>query len=77
MSGWIEIVIGKLLSDHEFRAGFLRDPHRALQGLLPPDTRLTHADTASLGELVTPFHQVRTTNRVEAADAQSDGPLAE
>jgi hypothetical protein len=73
MSSWIEIVIGKLLTDHEFRARFLRDPHRAIQTLMPPDSRPTHADTASIAELVNPFQQFHTANRVHAADARSDG----
>jgi hypothetical protein len=77
MSGWIEIVIGRLLVDDEFRAGFLRDPHRALEGLLASDTRSTHTDTASLAELVNAFHQVPTPSRLETADTQSNSPLAE
>ena len=77
MNGWIEIVIRRLLSDDEFRAGFLRDPHRAIEEIVTPDPRLTHADTAPLADLVTPWKPGRTADRLTAADMQPDNSLAE
>ena len=44
----IELVIGKLVTDEEFRATFLRDPHRALAELLERGTHLSHAEIAAL-----------------------------
>ena len=77
MNRWIEIVIGRLLSDDEFRAAFLRDPHRALSGLGTPDPRVTQADTASFADFVAPWRSGRSADRFAAADTQPDNPLAE
>ena len=44
----IEIVIGRLVTDEEFRDTFLSDPHRALGELLERGTHLTHAEIAAL-----------------------------
>jgi hypothetical protein len=44
----IEIVIGRLLTDEEFRETFLSNPHRALGDLLERGTQLTHAEIAAL-----------------------------
>jgi hypothetical protein len=44
----IEMVIGRLLTDEEFRETFLSDPHRALAELLERGTHLTHAEIAAL-----------------------------
>jgi hypothetical protein len=45
---YIEIVIGRLLTDEEFRAQFTSDPHQALAGLLERGTHLTHTEIAAL-----------------------------
>jgi hypothetical protein len=42
------MVIGRLVTDEEFRATFLRDPHEALAQLLERGTHLTHAEIAAL-----------------------------
>ena len=44
----IESVIGKLVTDEEFRNTFLVDPHKALSELLERGTHLTHAEIAAL-----------------------------
>ena len=44
----IEMVIGRLVTDEEFRDTFLSDPHRALGELLERGTHLTHAEIAAL-----------------------------
>ena len=44
----IEMVIGRLVTDEEFRETFLDDPHRALGDLLERGTPLTHAEIAAL-----------------------------
>ncbi len=44
----IETVIGRLVTDEEFRTTFLIDPHRALGELLERGTHLTHAEIAAL-----------------------------
>ena len=44
----IETVIGRLVTDEEFRTTFLSDPHRALGELLERGTHLTHAEIAAL-----------------------------
>ena len=42
------MVIGRLVTDEEFRETFLSDPHRALGELLERGTHLTHAEIAAL-----------------------------
>jgi hypothetical protein len=44
----IEIVVGRLVTDDEFRERFLRDPHRVLAALLDSGTHLTHVEIAAL-----------------------------
>lgn len=44
----IEMVIGRLVTDEEFRAAFLTDPQIALGELLERGTHLTHAEIAAL-----------------------------
>lgn len=44
----IEIVIGRLVTDEEFRETFLSDPHKALGDLLERGTHLTQAEIAAL-----------------------------
>lgn len=44
----IEIVIGRLVTDEDFRSTFLRDPHQALGELLERGTHLSHAEIAAL-----------------------------
>lgn len=44
----IEIVIGRLLTDEEFRGTFLSNPLRALGELLERGTQLSHAEIAAL-----------------------------
>jgi hypothetical protein len=44
----IEMVIGRLLTDEDFRGTFVNDPHRALGELLERGTRLTLAEIAAL-----------------------------
>jgi hypothetical protein len=44
----IEMVIGRLVTDEEFRQTFLRDPHEALAELLERGTHLSHAEIAAL-----------------------------
>jgi hypothetical protein len=45
---YIEVVIGRLVTDEEFRDMFLRDPHRALGELLIRGTHLTQSEIAAL-----------------------------
>ena len=40
----IEMVIGRLVTDEEFRDTFMSDPHQALAELLARGTHLTHAE---------------------------------
>ena len=44
----IEVVIGRLVTDEEFREAFLDDPHQALAGLLERGMHLNHAEIAAL-----------------------------
>jgi hypothetical protein len=44
----IEIVVGRLVTDEEFRQTFLSDPHRALSELLERGAHLSHAEIAAL-----------------------------
>jgi hypothetical protein len=44
----IEMVIGRLVTDEEFRDTFMSDPHLALAELLERGTHLTHAEIAAL-----------------------------
>lgn len=44
----IEMVIGRLVTDEEFRETFLADPHRALGELLERGTHLSQAEIAAL-----------------------------
>ena len=44
----IEMVIGRLVTDNEFRETFLSDPHRALGKLLERGIHLTHIEIAAL-----------------------------
>ena len=45
---WIEIVLGRLLTDEEFRQTFLSDPHLALSELLERGTHLSQLEIAAL-----------------------------
>jgi hypothetical protein len=42
------MVIGRLVTDEEFRQTFLSDPHQALGELLERGTHLTHGEIAAL-----------------------------
>ncbi len=44
----IEMVIGRLVTDEEFRQTFLDDPHQALGDLLERGTHLTQAEISAL-----------------------------
>jgi predicted transcriptional regulator len=44
----IEMVIGRLVTDEEFRETFLTDPIQALSELLERGTHLTHAEINAL-----------------------------
>ena len=44
----IEIIIGRLLTDEDFRRSFSTDPHHALVELLERGTHLTQAEIAAL-----------------------------
>ena len=44
----IEIVVGRLVTDEEFRDAFLSDPHQALALLLERGMHLNHAEIAAL-----------------------------
>jgi hypothetical protein len=45
---WIEIVVGRLVTDEDFRRKFLGDPHRALSELLARGSHLTPSEIAAL-----------------------------
>ena len=45
---WIEIVVGRLITDEGFRRRFLDDPHHALGELLDRGTDLTPSEIAAL-----------------------------
>jgi len=42
------MVVGRLVTDEEFRAAFLSDPHGALAQLLERGTHLTQSEIAAL-----------------------------
>jgi len=44
----IEMIVGRLVTDEEFRANFLRDPYQALVQLIDRGTDLSHAEIAAL-----------------------------
>jgi hypothetical protein len=44
----IEVVIGRIVTDEEFRRKFLSDPHEALVELLERGTHLTQTEIAAL-----------------------------
>lgn len=44
----IEMVIGRLVTDEEFRQTFLKDPHQALSDLLERGTHLTQSEITAL-----------------------------
>ena len=44
----IEVVIGRLVTDEEFRDSFLADPHRTLAALLDAGMHLTQSEIAAL-----------------------------
>jgi len=44
----IEMVIGRLMTDEDFRAKFLRDPQRTLGDLLEQGTMLSRSEIAAL-----------------------------
>lgn len=44
----IEMVIGRLSTDEEFRQRFIDDPHAVLAELLDNGTHLTHVEIAAL-----------------------------
>lgn len=44
----IEMVVGRLVTDEDFRQTFLDDPHQALGDLLERGLHLTHAEIAAL-----------------------------
>ena len=44
----IEMIVGRLVTDEEFRASFLRDPYQALVDLIDRGTHLSHAEVAAL-----------------------------
>lgn len=44
----VEMVIGRLVTDEEFRDMFLVDPHRALAELLERGTHLSQSEIAAL-----------------------------
>lgn len=44
----IEIVVGRLVTDEEFRQTFLRDPHQALVLLLERGMHLTQSEISAL-----------------------------
>lgn len=44
----VEIVVGRLVTDEEFRDAFRSDPHSALAQLLERGMHLTHAEIGAL-----------------------------
>jgi hypothetical protein len=46
--GRLEKVIGRLMTDEEFRRTFVNDPHRAMSELFERGMHLTHAEIAAL-----------------------------
>ena len=60
----IEIVIGRLLTDEDFRQTFLRHPQRALGDLLDRGTHLTHAEIAALVDIDASLW-VRVADRID------------
>ena len=44
----MEVVIGRLLTDEDFRETFMTDPHSAIRELLERETRLDHTEIAAL-----------------------------
>ena len=44
----IEMVVGRLVTDEEFRESYLRNPPRMLTDLLERGLRLSHAEIAAL-----------------------------
>jgi hypothetical protein len=48
MQRWIENVIGRLVTDEEFRETFADDPRRALDELMERGTQLTRAEINAL-----------------------------
>jgi hypothetical protein len=47
---FIEVVIGRLITDEAFRTTFLRDPHKTLAALLEGGMQLTNGEMAALVE---------------------------
>jgi hypothetical protein len=45
---YIEMIIGRLLTDEDFRQQFLTSPHQALAELLERGTALTRSEIAAL-----------------------------
>jgi hypothetical protein len=48
MQRWIEVVVGRLMTDEEFRRRFQTDPLHALAELRDRGTELTHTEIAAL-----------------------------
>lgn len=48
MQRFIEVVIGRLVTDEEFRTAFLRDPRGTVERLLDQGMHLTHLEVAAL-----------------------------
>jgi hypothetical protein len=44
----IEVVIGRLVTDEEFRATFVKDPHQVIEQLVERGIHLTPAEVAAL-----------------------------
>ena len=44
----IEVIIGRLVTDEEFRATFVRDPLRVIEQLIERGIHLTHAEVVAL-----------------------------
>lgn len=45
---FVEFIIGRLVTDEEFRAAFLENPHEVLDGLLDRGVHLSRAEVAAL-----------------------------